>query len=74
MSTIVTKDYELIIAKNHLGLLVLFPCFPCDAENTKAEYNIVDIAMKNGISFLVNCGRKTINGFGFWRNKCAIAY
>jgi len=52
-NSIVTKDYELIIAKNHLGLLVLFPCFPCDAENTKAEFNIVDIALKNGISLLL---------------------
>ena len=53
MNTLVTKDYKLIITENHLGLLVLFPCFPCDAENTKAEFNIVDIAMKNGISLLL---------------------
>lgn len=40
--TIVTGSYELVTPKIQKGLLVLFPCFPCDAKNTKAEFDIVD--------------------------------
>ncbi|MDW5290568.1 hypothetical protein [Formosa sp. PL04] len=38
-----TSDFELIKAENQKGLVILFPCFPCDAENTLSEFKIVDI-------------------------------
>lgn len=34
------------------GLLILFPCFPCDAENTLSEFKIKKISVKNGFSVL----------------------
>ena len=50
---IVSDDYELFMPKNQEGLLILFPCFPCDAENTRTEFNIIDIAIANNISVLL---------------------
>lgn len=47
-----TVDYELIKVENQKGLLILFPCFPCDASNTLSEFNITDICVKNGFSIL----------------------
>lgn len=49
---ITTKDYVLVMPKKQDGLLVLFPCFPCDAENTKREFNITDLAVKENIAVL----------------------
>lgn len=49
----IAVDYELVKAKNQKALLILFPCFPCDSENTKAEFKIIDIAIKNNISVLM---------------------
>jgi hypothetical protein len=46
-------DYELVKAENQKALLILFPCFPCDAENTKNEFKIIDVALKNNISVLM---------------------
>lgn len=46
-------DYELIKAANQKALLVLFPCYPCNAENTKTEFKIIDVAQKNNISVLM---------------------
>ena len=46
-------DYELVKADNQKALLILFPCFPCDAENTKTEFKIIDVAIKNNISVLM---------------------
>lgn len=51
--TITTDTYELTFTEQQDGLLVLFPCFPCDAANTKAEFNIVDIASKNNVAVLL---------------------
>ncbi len=48
-----TIEYELAKAENQKALLILFPCFPCDAENTKTEFKINDIALKNNISVLM---------------------
>jgi len=50
---IVTDNYELIIPKKQDGLLILFPCFPCNAENTRTEFNIIDIAIANNITVLL---------------------
>jgi hypothetical protein len=52
-TTIVSPDYKLIIPKKQEGLLILFPCFPCNAENTSTEFDIVDIAIANNITVLL---------------------
>jgi len=49
----IVVDYELVKAANQKALLVLFPCFPCNAENTKTEFKIIDVAQKNNISVLM---------------------
>ncbi|WP_131474384.1 alpha/beta hydrolase family protein [Neotamlana nanhaiensis] len=54
-----SDDFQLVKSSNEKGLLVLFPCFPCDAENTLAEFKIADVAAKNGFSVLaLNVNRK----------------
>lgn len=50
--TIKTTEYELVKSDKQNGLLILFPCFPCDLENTKSEFKIAEISAKNGISVL----------------------
>ena len=50
---LVTDDYELIIPPQQDGLLILFPCFPCDAENTRTEFPIVDAAINRGTAVLL---------------------
>ena len=52
-TNIVSENYELIIPEKQDGFLILFPCFPCDAENTRTEFNIVDIASSNNITILL---------------------
>ena len=47
-----TSDYSLIKTQNSKGLLILFPCFPCDSKNTLSEFKIKEISVKNGISIL----------------------
>lgn len=47
-----TSEYELIKAENQKGLLILFPCFPCNAENTLNEFKIAEISVDNGFSVL----------------------
>ena len=47
-----TTEFELIKAKYQKGLLILFPCFPCDAENTLSEFKIAKISVKNDFSVL----------------------
>jgi hypothetical protein len=47
-----TKDYQLAIPEQQESLLILFPCFPCDAENTRAEFDIIDEAIENKIAVL----------------------
>ncbi len=49
---IVTKEYELRIPVSQSGLLILFPCFPCDAQNTFTEFDIADIATDSGYAIL----------------------
>ena len=49
----VSQNYELIIPKKQDGLLILFPCFPCNAENTRTQFNIIDITSANNITVLL---------------------
>lgn len=49
---ITTSDFELIKSEKQNGLLILFPCFPCDAKNTFSEFKISEISIKNGFSVL----------------------
>ena len=51
--TITTEAYELTFTEQQDGLLILFPCFPCDAENTKTEFKIIDVAIKNNVAVLL---------------------
>lgn len=46
------KYYELIKANNQKGLLILFPCYPCNAKNTLKEFKITDVSIENGFSIL----------------------
>lgn len=48
----ITSEFELIKADKQKGLLILFPCFPCDANNTLSEFEISEISTKNGYSVL----------------------
>ena len=50
---VVSENYELIIPKKQHGFLILFPCFPCNAENTRTQFNIIDIAVANNITVLL---------------------
>lgn len=47
-----SDEFELIKAENQKGLLILFPCFPCDAKNTLSEFDIAEISVKNYFSVL----------------------
>jgi len=48
-----TADYDLIIPTEQKALLILFPCFSCDAADTRAESRIADTAAANGIAVLM---------------------
>ena len=52
-TNIVSENYELSIPTKQDGFLILFPCFPCDAENTTSEFNIIDLANSNNITVLL---------------------
>lgn len=52
LENIITPEFELIKVKKQKGLLILFPCFPCNAQNTLSEFKISDISTKNGFSVL----------------------
>lgn len=45
--------YELMKAANPKAVLVLFPCFPCDAEHTKMEAGFLKDIEKKGITTLL---------------------
>ena len=40
-----TASYHLIIPAEQQALLILFPCFPCDAADTRSESPIADRAV-----------------------------
>ncbi len=48
-----TADYDLVIPDEQKALLILFPCFSCDAADTRAESRIADTAAANGIAVLM---------------------
>lgn len=45
--------YELTKAVDQKAVLVLYPCFPCNAENTKAEASFLKDLEKKGITTLL---------------------
>lgn len=52
--TVVKKqNYELKISNNQSAVLILFPCFPCDIENTKNEANFLKNIEKDGVTTLL---------------------
>lgn len=56
---VITDAYELYIPEQQDHLLILYPCFPCDAENTKTEFPIIDQALAQNIAvLLVNFNRR----------------
>ena len=48
-----TADYDLVIPPEPKALLILFPCFSCDAADTRTESRIADTASANGIAVLM---------------------
>ena len=48
-----TPTYVLLLPAEQKALLILFPCFPCDAADTRAESRIADTAAANGIAVLM---------------------
>lgn len=53
------NNYELKKAIHQKAVLILFPCFPCDAENTKAEAGFLkDIEQKGITTLLLNYNQK----------------
>ena len=42
---IYTPTYDLLLPAEQKALLILFPCFPCDAADTRAESRIADRGM-----------------------------
>ncbi len=48
-----TPSYDLILPTDQNALLILFPCFSCDAADTRKESRIADTAAANGIAVLL---------------------
>ena len=48
-----TAAYDLIAPAEQKALLIVFPCFPCDAADTRSESPIADTAVANGIAVLL---------------------
>ena len=46
------KDFELIKVDNQKGILVLFPGYGHVSDDTKNEFNVIELATKNGFSVL----------------------
>lgn len=47
------KTYELKISTDQKAVLILFPCYPCDIENTKTEAKFLKDIEKEGITTLL---------------------
>ncbi|WP_306351425.1 hypothetical protein [Flavobacterium sp. '19STA2R22 D10 B1'] len=47
------KNYELKISLDQKAVLILFPCYPCDIENTKKEAFFLQDLEKEGITTLL---------------------
>ncbi len=55
----INNDYEVFKVANEKAVLVLFPCFPCDIENTKNEFPIIEKAINHKVSvILMNYNKK----------------
>jgi hypothetical protein len=52
LTNLKTLEYQLIKAENQKGLLILFPCYPCDSENTFSEFKVAEISIEKGFSVL----------------------
>lgn len=50
---IIDKEFEIYKVVNSKATLVLFPCFPCNIENTKNEFPIIEEANKKGVSVIL---------------------
>jgi len=48
-----SPTYDLLLPAEPKALLILFPCFPCDAADTRSESPIADTAVANGIAVLM---------------------
>lgn len=48
-----TPTYDLLLPTDPKALLILLPCFPCNAADTQAESRIADTAAANGIAVLM---------------------
>lgn len=48
-----TPTYHLLIPAEQEALLILFPCFPCGAADTRSESPIADTAVAHGIAVLL---------------------
>ena len=48
-----TADYDLIIPAEQKALLILFPCFSCDAADTRTDSKITAEAAANGITVML---------------------
>lgn len=53
VKTITNKDYELKITSSQKAVLILFPCYPCDKENTKSEAKFLDKIQNDNITTLL---------------------
>ena len=53
VKTIISEDFELKITTNQKAVLVLFPCYPCDIENTKTEAKFLNKIEDDGITILL---------------------
>lgn len=50
---IIDKEFEIYKVVKSKATLVLFPCFPCNIENTKNEFPIIEEANKKGVSVIL---------------------
>jgi hypothetical protein len=48
-----TPTYDLLLPTEQKSLMILLPCFPCDAADTRSESPIADTAVANGIAVLL---------------------
>ncbi len=53
MKVVQEPEYELQIAANQKAVLILFPCFPCDRNNTKTEAKFLEGIEKHGVTTLL---------------------
>lgn len=48
-----TADHQLLVPPEPKALLVLFPCYSCDAQDTRDESRITDEAVANNVAVLL---------------------